>query len=74
MAVQTDASLYDLPPRERQLVRGPPRATLPPVVKVRPPTLEALKKYALETGMALEEVAPSKMAFMDAIQKKLRPH
>ena len=73
MAVQTDASLYDLPARKGFIVQGPPRETLPPKVIVRAPTFEEMEKYCLKAGYVMDTLAPTKKMYQDALRSRLRP-
>ena len=71
MAVQTDLSLFDLPERKRELVRGPPQQTLPPKVVVREPTFDEMQKYAQKSGFTLEPLARPQKELQDRLAGKL---
>jgi hypothetical protein len=73
MATQTENTLFDLPPRERVLVRGPPLSTPPPVIQHRAASMKDLKSYALAQGLVLEAAEDTKLEVQLGFQARLCP-
>jgi hypothetical protein len=73
MATQTENTLFDLPPRERVLVRGPPLSTPPPVIQHRAASIKDLKLYALSQGLGLEAAEDTKLEVQLGFQARLCP-